>query len=646
MKKNGPICVLLVQASPLFHTLVAGAVSRYSGIRVLPGANCTAEVRDRILDYHPDVILIDLALPGEDCLNLIRSLREHYPVPIIACSGSSKGEVKGALQLIEAGALDVIAKPEGFGPGPIRKLGEDLALKIHTAFDDARPGLSARPTKEYVSELSFRGAGIAPGTCLIVVGASTGGTEALRVLLEQMPTDAPPIAIVQHMPASFTASFAENLNFKTKLSVSEARDGEPLVPGRVLIARGDTHLTVDRISSGWVARYTHQQKVNRHCPSVDVLFDSAVRSAGKRAIGILLTGMGADGAQGLLRLRQAGALTIAQDAQSCVVFGMPKVAQQLGAAQLIGPPQNIPSIMISGLVKLRMKRLAASAAGLNASSETRSSPLDFLLEQFNISAYDLGMANEIKTEVRDQIGIVRLNRPNKMNALNYVLMTQVIEALEGFDKDQNIRCILLTGDERAFAAGADINEMADTSMIEMYHRDMFGRWDRIKKIQKPIVAAVSGYALGGGCELVMCCDIVIASESARFGQPEINLGIIPGAGGTQRLTRAVGKAQAMDLILTGRMLTADEALAIGLISRVVPAENWFDETLKICGEICQKAPIALQAGKDAVNRAFETTLHEGLDAEKKLFYMLFATDDQKEGMRAFQEKRKPIFVGR
>jgi len=256
------------------------------------------------------------------------------------------------------------------------------------------------------------------------------------------------------------------------------------------------------------------------------------------------------------------------------------------------------------------------------------------------------MPTETIIETQEQIGIVRLNRPDKLNALNYTLVTQVIEAFEKFDDDSNIRCMLLTGDERAFAAGADIGEMADASMIEMHHRNMFGRWDRIKKIRKPIVAAVSGYALGGGCELMMCCDIIIASESARFGQPEINLGIIPGAGGTQRLAHAVGKAQAMDLILTGRMITAQEALAMGLISRVVPAEQWFEEALKLCRELCQKAPIALQLGKDAVAKSFETTLTEGIEAEKRLFYMLFGTDDQKEGMRAFQEKRQAIFVGR
>ena len=256
------------------------------------------------------------------------------------------------------------------------------------------------------------------------------------------------------------------------------------------------------------------------------------------------------------------------------------------------------------------------------------------------------MANEIITEVRDHIGIVRLNRPDKLNALNYNLMTQVIEALEAFDADQDTRCMLLTGDERAFAAGADINEMADASMIEMHYRNMFGRWERIRRLHKPIVAAVSGYALGGGCELMMYCDIVIASETARFGQPEVNIGVMPGAGGTQRLTRAVGKAQAMDLILTGRMITAQEAHTMGLVSRVVPAEHYFDEALSVCHELCSRPPIALQMAKEAVSKAFDTTLTEGLEFERKLFYMLFATDDQKEGMRAFVEKRQPVFVGR
>lgn len=256
------------------------------------------------------------------------------------------------------------------------------------------------------------------------------------------------------------------------------------------------------------------------------------------------------------------------------------------------------------------------------------------------------MANEILTETRGQTGIVRINRPEKLNALNLATMVQLVEALEQFDAEPAVRCMLLTGDERAFAAGADITEMADATVVDMYLRNQFARWERIKRVQKPIVAAVSGYVLGGGCELMMHCDIIIASDSARFGQPEINIGVIPGAGGTQRLTRSVGKARAMDIVLTGRMISAHEALDIGLISRVVPPEHYFREALAVCNELCTKSPIALRLAKEAVLKAHETSLSEGLEYERKLFYLLFATSDQKEGMRAFVEKRPAVYVGK
>ncbi len=256
------------------------------------------------------------------------------------------------------------------------------------------------------------------------------------------------------------------------------------------------------------------------------------------------------------------------------------------------------------------------------------------------------MADEILTETIDRIGVVRLNRPDKLNALNLELMVQLVEALEKFDADGEIRCILLTGNERAFAAGADITEMADASVVDMYLRNQFARWERIKRIQKPIVAAVAGYALGGGCELVMHCDIIVAAESARFGQPEINIGVMPGAGGTQRLTRAIGKARAMDMVLTGRMITATEAAAAGLISRIVPKEHFYDEALRICRGLCDRPPLALRLAKESVLKAHEMGLSAGLEYERKLFYMLFATDDQREGMQAFIEKRQPVFAGR
>jgi enoyl-CoA hydratase len=252
----------------------------------------------------------------------------------------------------------------------------------------------------------------------------------------------------------------------------------------------------------------------------------------------------------------------------------------------------------------------------------------------------------ILTETDGHVGIIRLNRPKVLNALNPPLMEQLMLQVEEWDRDPAIYVILLTGSERAFAAGADIGDMAEKSTIEMYERDQFAVWDRIALAKKPIIAAVSGFALGGGCELMMMCDIVVASENAQFGQPEINLGVIPGAGGTQRFTRAVGKALAMDVILTGRFLSAAEALAHGLVSRVVPPEHYYSEALKIAHEMCKKGPVALKLGKEAVNKAYEMTLTEGIQHERKLFYTLFATEDQKEGMRAFVEKRKPMFKGR
>lgn len=251
----------------------------------------------------------------------------------------------------------------------------------------------------------------------------------------------------------------------------------------------------------------------------------------------------------------------------------------------------------------------------------------------------------ILVETEGHIGIVRLNRPKVLNALNPELMLQLAEQFEAFDRDDNIRVIVLAGSERAWAAGADIGDMAEQSMLSMYQRDQFATWDRIARIMKPIVAAVSGFALGGGCELMMMCDVIIASSTAVIGQPEINIGVMPGAGGTQRLTRAVGKAVAMDMILTGRNLTAKEALAAGLVSRVVPKEHWFSEAMKVAKDMAAKGPVALRLAKEAVLKAHELPLTEGVLHERKLFYMLFATEDQKEGMRAFVEKRKPTFKG-
>jgi enoyl-CoA hydratase len=251
----------------------------------------------------------------------------------------------------------------------------------------------------------------------------------------------------------------------------------------------------------------------------------------------------------------------------------------------------------------------------------------------------------ILTEAHDRVGLVRLNRPKALNALNTTLMEELMGALEAFDADANIGCIVITGNDRAFAAGADIKEMAQASAVDMLLRDNISRYDRLRQIKKPVIAAVSGWCLGGGNELAMACDMIVASESARFGQPEINIGVIPGAGGTQRLTKAVGKALAMEMVLNNRTLTAEEALQNGLVNRVVPVERFLEEALELAAQIAERAPLAVRLGKEAVNHAFESFLSDGLKDERRAFYLLFASQDQKEGMTAFVEKRKAEWKG-
>ena len=252
----------------------------------------------------------------------------------------------------------------------------------------------------------------------------------------------------------------------------------------------------------------------------------------------------------------------------------------------------------------------------------------------------------ILTRTEGRVGLVQFNRPQALNALNRGLMEELLAAAEAFDQEADVGCIVIAGSERAFAAGADIKDMATATPVTMLDNPFIDYWDRLRRIGKPIIAAVSGFALGGGCELMMACDMVVASETARIGQPEINLGVIPGAGGTQRLTRAVGKALAMEMVLNGRFLTAKEALRHGLVNRVVPAEVYLDEALKLGAEIAARAPIALRLAKEAVNAAFEMPLQGGLAHERRLFYMLFATEDQKEGMDAFINKRPARWQGK
>lgn len=244
------------------------------------------------------------------------------------------------------------------------------------------------------------------------------------------------------------------------------------------------------------------------------------------------------------------------------------------------------------------------------------------------------------------IAVVQLNRPDVLNALSRQLMDELVAVLEESDRDDGVRCVILTGGPRAFAAGADIKEFEGASPVDMLAGYRFQQWERIRKLTKPIIAAVSGYALGGGNELAMLCDMIIAGESARFGQPEINLGLIPGAGGTQRLTRAVGKYRAMEIIMTGRQMTAREAAAAGLVTRVVPDESVLDEARRLAREIASRAPVAVRLAKEAVLKAFDTHLEGGLDYERKLFYLLFATEDHTEGIKAFLAKRPPNFTGR
>ncbi|MGH2429618.1 MAG: enoyl-CoA hydratase-related protein [Candidatus Limnocylindria bacterium] len=252
----------------------------------------------------------------------------------------------------------------------------------------------------------------------------------------------------------------------------------------------------------------------------------------------------------------------------------------------------------------------------------------------------------VERQAEQRTALVRLNRPKQLNALNAAVMDALCDALEGLDRDETVRAIVVTGDERAFAAGADIGEMAGATPVDMLTSNRIGQWDRVRKIAKPVIAAVNGWALGGGCELAMTLDLIVAGEGARFGQPEINIGVIPGAGGTQRLTRAIGKSKAMEMILTGEPITAREAERVGLVARVTQDELCVEDALTLAAKVAEKSPIALRLAKEAINAAYEMDLTDALAHERRLFYLLFASEDQKEGMAAFLEKRTPDFKGR
>ncbi|MFY7998451.1 MAG: enoyl-CoA hydratase-related protein [Candidatus Kapaibacteriota bacterium] len=253
--------------------------------------------------------------------------------------------------------------------------------------------------------------------------------------------------------------------------------------------------------------------------------------------------------------------------------------------------------------------------------------------------------NIICSNPADGVGAVQINRPKVLNALNTKTMSEILHAMQGYDADPNIHCMILQGDERAFAAGADIREMSNSTAVQMMVRNPFSAWEDMRGIKKPIIAAVSGFALGGGCELAMLCDMIVAGDTAQFGQPEIKLGLIPGAGGTQRMTKALGKARTMDIVLTGRNMSAQEAFDMGLVSRVVPAAEWFEGALKMAKEIAAMPPIAVREGKEAVLKSFDLSIEMGLEFERKNFYLLLTTDDAREGMKAFMEKRLPVWKG-
>ncbi|MBV1904600.1 MAG: enoyl-CoA hydratase [Pseudomonadales bacterium] len=256
------------------------------------------------------------------------------------------------------------------------------------------------------------------------------------------------------------------------------------------------------------------------------------------------------------------------------------------------------------------------------------------------------MSNVVLSEVKGRVGLITFNRPDALNAVNTEVMQQLISIAQDFDKNENIGSIVITGNEKAFVAGADIKEMQDKSYMDMFTADNLASWDRFTAIRTPMIAAVSGFALGGGCEIAMMCDIIFAADNAKFGQPEIKLGIIPGWGGTQRLVNAIGKAKAMDMILTGRMMNAEEAERSGLVARVFNSEKFLDEVLKVAEQIAGFSKPSTQVAKEAINRAFETSLGEGVLFERRTFYALFATEDQKEGMQAFTEKRPANFKHR
>jgi len=357
MSPAGPIKALVIQSKPTLWRRLAYLLARHPEVRIGNWAADAWEARLAVIEHHPDVILLDVGL--SDWATLLRSLLQYYPVPVIAIGQNGPQSRTRVLRAMARGAMDFITEPEAEDAPAWKKLADELAQKLHVASHDFRPVSPARLAAWRAT--SFAEGGLDPRHFVVGVGASTGGPEALRIMLTNAPPDFPPVLIVQHMPAMFTASFAERLNRYSAMSVAEARQGDVLSPGRALVARGDTHLTARRIGQSCRVCYSHQRPIGRYCPSVDVLFESLL-PFGERAVGVLLTGMGDDGARGLLRLRQAGALTLAQNRESCAVYGMPKVATETGAAELTAAPADIPELIRRTLAARTGVRAAAGGA--------------------------------------------------------------------------------------------------------------------------------------------------------------------------------------------------------------------------------------------------------------------------------------------
>ncbi len=339
------IKVLIVDDSPTVRAVLSRVLSDDPDVIVIGMAKDPYEARELIIEYQPDVIILDIEMPRMDGLTFLRKLQKHYPVPVIMCSGVATTNSQAALAAIELGAIDFVAKPVSGGSQALRRLGQDLADKIRAAVI-AVPVRPAVPVSTVMSRRSPRSLGLDPSNYLVAIGASTGGTEAIKAVLSCVPADFPPVVIVQHMPAGFTKSFAERLNQFSAMTVTEAVDGDLLKPGHAVVARGEIQMSVTRIGHQLCITYGTDELVNRHCPSVDVLFDSVAKTVGSCAAGVLLTGMGADGAKGLLNMNEQGAVTIAQSRESCVVYGMPKVAAELGAVQHVVAPDNVPNTVM------------------------------------------------------------------------------------------------------------------------------------------------------------------------------------------------------------------------------------------------------------------------------------------------------------